>query len=582
MFEGLAHGVGGAAWLITLLAFVFMYPWARWLLGRTNNYLLTGLVTFALGVGTLSLVMLWIGLIGLRIDWRLAVLLCAAISGSGVVVLRRNPSPPLDPAEPLLPELWRGVAIGAAVIIGVISGLILFNAVYWPFGIDDALAIYGLFGKSIALTGQLPRGALYENYPMLLPLSYAFTHQAAGWVDEHLAALIPALLSVGVLGAAYALGCELYNRAVGLTAALLIALTPSITYWSSASYADLPTAFYFGLATLFLIRHYRSRSWRDALLAGLFAGLAAWTKNSGLLIVFTLAGWLLYTQWRARFDLLRPPDRRDIALIVVGFLAVCAPWYLRTLLTAGVIVPSTGWTWAAQRTLFNLFPYLWDSRYLWLGWLFSGGLVFAIWQTWRARATELASTFLLICYVPFFVIWWALFSYEDRFLLVLIPFAAVMGAALAQVGLQRVGPPPLIQQPRLLAALLAFMIFLALPAASAAVLFKPEIVRRPLMSDADKHRVRVGGRYDMALYLQTLPVGLHLLTSDHLLPYAAYPANLTVGDVGNNLTPAQLAGYQYLILSPGESLPRWFRGGVPMYTAGGYGVYAIQPELLGR
>jgi 4-amino-4-deoxy-L-arabinose transferase-like glycosyltransferase len=125
--------------------------------------------------------------------------------------------------------------LAAVGLIGVIVVLILFNAAYWPFGIDDAVTIYATFGKQIAQTGQLPRGSLYELYPMLVPLSYAFTHQAAGWIDEHLAALIPAILSVGLIGVAYLLGRELTNRTVGLIAAVLIALTPT-THWASSGY----------------------------------------------------------------------------------------------------------------------------------------------------------------------------------------------------------------------------------------------------------------------------------------------------------------------------------------------------------
>src|SRR5262249_30979599 len=149
---------------------------------------------------------------------------------------------------------------------------------------------------------RLPQGQLYETYPMLVPLSYAFTHQAAGWIDEYLAELIPALLSVGVIGAAYLLGRELFNRSTGLIAALLIAMTPTFAQWASAGYVDLPCGFFYGMSAVFLARHDRTRSWPDALLAGVMAGLAAWTKNSGLLIVLSIGGWIVYRGWMARYS----------------------------------------------------------------------------------------------------------------------------------------------------------------------------------------------------------------------------------------------------------------------------------------
>src|SRR5215472_7074510 len=307
---------------------------------------------------------MWIGILGLTIDWRIATGVYLVVILAGLVIWRTSADQePANQKPPMLSSTWRVLTRVGMLVIGIMAAVIIFNAIYWPLGIDDALAIYGYYGKQIALTGALPslsHGSLYEAYPMAIPILYAYTHQAAGWVDEHLAALLPALLSVGVIGVAYLIGRELYDQATGLIAALLIALTPTIAYWSSAGYTDLPAAFFYGLALLFAIRHYRARAWQDALLTGIMAGLAAWMKNSALLIVGVLILWVIYCAWRARFELPRPLPRRDIALIVVGFLVVCGPWYMRDWLFAGVIVPPTGWTFAAQRTTANLLPYLFD------------------------------------------------------------------------------------------------------------------------------------------------------------------------------------------------------------------------------
>ncbi len=563
------------AWPLTLLALAFMYPWARWLLHNCDpdrrTFLLTALTTLGLSVGVLSQVMLWQGLLGLRIDWRTTALVCAVLGVVGWVILRKT-SPPVPLSAGREGEKLRfrlNFKAFAVILIGVMIGLILFNAVYWPFGIGDAIAIYGWFGKQIAMTGQLPQGTLYELYPMLTPLSYAFTHQAAGWIDEHLEALIPAVLSVGVIGVAYLLGRQLYDRATGLIAALLLALTPMITHWASAGYVDLPTGFFYGLSALFLLRLDRDEAWQDALLAGIMAGLAAWTKNSGLLIVLSIAAWIAYC-W------LRPGPRRPavrwialITLIAVGFVVVAGPWYVRNVIVAGTPVPPTGWTWKAERSLANLFPYIADNRYSVSGWIFTAGILMIAWQAWRFRAR--ASVFLLTFYLPFFGIWWALFSYDDRFLLPLTPFIAVMGARVAQEISQRV-PARWTPQARIAAA--AFALLMALPAASAAVDFKLVLLRQPFMSDADKHRVRLGAdRYDTALYLRTLPTGSRVWTQDLLLPYYADGVQMTVGGWP---TPDELASYDYWLLSPGDTLPDWFGVDTPIHIEGGYRLYQIR------
>lgn len=559
------------AWPLTLLSFVFMYPWARVLLHRDRAPLLLAITTLALSTGALSLVMLWIGLLGVRIDWRIAAAACVLMSVAGWLVLSCQPIGSANDTR-LLPKTRRGLALSVVAIIVGIAALIVFNAVYWPFGIDDAIAIYGWYGKAIAQSGMLPRGTLYETYPMLIPLCYAFTHQAAGWIDEHLAALFPALLAVGGFGVAYLLGRELYDRATGLAAALLAALTPEIVHWASTGYVDLPTAFYYGLTGVFLLRHRRNRDPRDALLAGIMAGLAAWTKNSGLLIVISIGGWIVYCMWLARTELPRPLSRRDILLIAAGFVAVCGPWYARNLITAGLIVPPTGWTWKAARSVENLFPYLIDSRYFVSGAFFTAGLLFTLWEAWRSRGHALQAGFLLIFYAPFFVIWWALFSYDARFLLVLTPFVAVMGGHFALSIAARLSAPQLVPQPRITALQIGVLLLLVLPAASAAVDYKPELVRHPFMSDADKHRVRLGNRYDVGLYLSTLPPGAHIWTGDVLLPYYVDGGSVMVGGPP---TPEQLADYQYWVLTPGETPPDWLSAVPPIHEVGGWRVYAV-------
>ncbi len=570
--------MGALAWLLTLVALVGMYPWTRVLLRRDSDLILIAMVTLALSVGALSLILMWIGIVGLPIEWRLATALYAIVIAAGLILWRtRVESNQPSPKQIVLPVTWQTLRRITLIAIGIMTVLILFNVIYWPLGIDDALAIYGYYGKQIASSGALPslsHSSLYEAYPMAIPLLYAYTHQAAGWVDEHLAALIPALLSIGVIGVAYLIGRELYDRATGVIAALLVTVTPTIAYWSSAGYTDLPAAFFYGLALLFAIRHYRARAWQDALLTGIMAGLAAWTKNSTLLIAGVLIVWVAYCAGRACFEMPRSLARRDIVLIVVGFLAVCGPWYLRDWLLAGVIVPPTGWTFAAQRTTANLLPYVFDVRYWPTGWLFTGGLLLTLWQAWKSRGREFALMALLIGYVPFFGVWWLLFSYEDRFLLALTPLIAVMGARAVRVLGERLIRPRPVQPRWLIVGLSVLILVCTLPAANDAVLFKGEILHHPLMSDADKHRVRLGGRYDVALYLHALPANARTLTDDTLLAYPAFPVQVITG--GWPATSAALAGYQYWAVKPDEALPSWFGTPMPIYQSGGYRLYALQ------
>jgi hypothetical protein len=605
------------AWVLTAGALGGMYPWARLLLPREADRLLISITTLAFSFGALSLILSGLGMVGIRIDWRtggLIYIILIVVGSATWWTTTKADQRAILPRARLLPDTWRLFAWIALITTGILAALMLFNALYWPIGVDDAMAIYGYHGKAIAWSGALSplvHGSLYEAYPMAIPLWHAFviqlTQQFGGWIDEHLMALTPALLSLGVIPVAYLIGRELYDRTTGIVAALLITLTPTIAYWSSASYADLPAGFFYGLTVYFAIRQFRTRRWQDALLTGIMAGLAAWTKNSALLLVGVLVLWVAYCVWQRRNALLRPLTGRDVTIMVIGFAAVCGPWYARNWLLAGVIVPATGWTFAAQRTTDNLLTYFVDLHYWPTGFLFTIGLGWIIWQAWRARGRELASAALLIGYLPFFAIWWALFSYEDRFLLVLTPLIAVMGARIVRdlselalnedrflltlrplvpyMGLDtvrrwvnRYSLPRLKPSRRLTWRYVGLLAVFAILPASNAVLFKNDILRHPLMSDADKHHVRFGVRYDAALYMQSLPAGTRVLSDDTLLPYLVFPVLVTVGSAASM---ADLTHYEYWAFNAGDNLPTWFTNQqtgtalTPVFQSGDYRIYAL-------
>src|SRR5205085_4275494 len=104
-------------------------------------------------------------------------------------------SPVPWPTDLLSKALFATIVVNGAAII--------FNAVSWPFGVGDALDLYAPFGKHLYETSALPIGdRMYEAYPMLIPMAYAFTHWAAGGTNEYVARLVPALMAVGAVAAA--------------------------------------------------------------------------------------------------------------------------------------------------------------------------------------------------------------------------------------------------------------------------------------------------------------------------------------------------------------------------------------------
>ncbi len=549
------------AWLIALIGLGSQYFWARYLV--RGEPILTLLTALGLGGGALSLSMLWQGLLGMPITPQATLISCLALGAVGWWVWQRATITPERYITPYRLPVRRGVIF----ILVLTAALILFNAAYWFYNRDDAIAIYARFGKQIALMSSLPElnnAALYEAYPMFMPLLYAFVHQLSGSFNDSLAAFMSALYAVGVLGAAYALGRELFNAPIGLSAALLLALAPLFTDWASAGYTDLPCAFFFGMSALFTARWARTAAWQEALLAGVMAGLAAWMKNSGLLVLGAFGVWFAYRllvgrqTWRT--------ELRGAALIGIGFLAICGAWYARNLLMIGVLVPPTGWTWLAQRTLSNLFPYLSETGYLFISYALTLGVMFTLGRALLRRHTE--SVLLAAFYMPFFAVWWLFFSYDERFLLALSAPAAVMAAEALRVCLA-----PLFRRLPLRhrAALMLLALVSSFFALYSAVDYKAELVRAPLMDIEARWRVVFGARYDVAHYLKTLPSAAQVWTSDQILFYHVDGVQVITGGLPN---APQANGY--IVLSPLEGLPPYFGERTALYRLAGWRVYSIE------
>jgi hypothetical protein len=185
-------------------------------------------------------------------------------------------------------------------------------------------------------------------YWMRHPLSYTIEHIATkdpqpilayalfrGWglsvgMDERLARLLPALLSVIGIPALYALGKRLGGGRVGLLAALLWTVHPyqiwhaqdarNYAIWSSISVVGVWLA---------LRLSYGYRRPLDWLLYVLMAVLAAYVYYLQLFIVAALSLYVLIVHWR---------DRRFLvqwfaAHVIIGL--VLAPWYLQARLLSG-------------------------------------------------------------------------------------------------------------------------------------------------------------------------------------------------------------------------------------------------------
>ncbi len=483
------------AYVSVLVVIPAAYPLARALLAHSpirDGRLLAWTLALALGIGLLTQIMFWMGVLrlpystaGIGILFLATVVLGTWVSSRLSTRARPASSIPvaieLDEQAAATPPAARIARLTYVISVAIVGAAILFNAVYWPFTRDDVVALYHPFAQQMARDAELIPligvESLHRMYPMNVPLTFTFAYLAAGWDHEYLARLLPALMSIACLTAAFILGRRLAGEGAGWLAALLLAITPMFGSWASTGYTELPMALYLTLAVIFALRLWESGSLMDAALLGVSVGLAAWTKNTALIAVPSLVVWLTWVLVHKR------GSWRTALVALAACALVSMPWYVRNLIEVGSLLPDTAWVDQARRTLDSLLIFITlPSNFGVPGWAMLVGAAWAIWQL-RKPVAAYRWLAILIWAAPFFAAWWLFASYDPRFLASILPLHAALGAAACLRGWALL--PPTAQ--RIAAPTLAVVALgLAIYSAYFIVEYKDDILRDPLMSHEAK------------------------------------------------------------------------------------------------
>ena len=565
------------------------HGWTLWLMpGPGESRLARALTTLGLSVGGVTLSMLWgVALVPGASPGLCATLGIALIGGTGAWLAARTARPRRAPRPPVGD---RTLIVPLTVVSAVVGVAILFDAAYWPFAPGDALAVYAPLAKEIYETGRLPVGeGLYEAYPMLGPMAYAYGFWAYGGPHEQVARTITAILGVGAIGAAGVLASALHGAAAGAGAAALVALTPVFSMWATTGYVDAPAALYVGLATLHLWRWWRDADGRSAALAGLTAGLAMWTKNAALTLAVTLALVGTARWWRAQ-PARRGAVLRQLALLGGVTVLVAGPWYGRTLLTFGVVVPATIWAHLVDHGPRSLLVMA-DPRRRFVppGWLYTAALVYGLarlgWPRDGKAIGERARWGLCAAVVlPFLTAWWWLASYDPRFLLLILPVLAAMAAGMLAELAELIGlalSPGRARRATWAAVVLAV---LALPLAlRAAVEHKWVLLAGRFLDGEARREMQLGGLPALARAVNLLPDGCRVINVPPMARYYVDARRLDVrfGESRVPRPPAELAAEaDYVAFRLREEPPaEWAHDGrLRLRTGDGYALYRTRGD----
>ncbi len=182
--------------------------------------------------------------------------------------------------------LWTGLVFLAVALSSLSFAL---YALQSPHGYNDAWTIWNSSARFIYLVGNgweslIPKNAWFHpDYPLMLSLNIAEGWSIVGINSTRIPIIVAFVFFFSIIGLLFSSLTITKGIEQAALATILIASLPQLPFQSSWQYADVPLAYFF-LATGALIYLYTILGETKLIIfAGLFAGLAAWTKNEGIM-----------------------------------------------------------------------------------------------------------------------------------------------------------------------------------------------------------------------------------------------------------------------------------------------------------
>ncbi len=125
---------------------------------------------------------------------------------------------------------------------------------------------------------------------------------------------------------------RLFGTGPALFTLLVLSVTPMFVWYSVQPDSLLLFTFFFFVALV--LADVRRLSPGRAALLGLVSGLAYLSRTQGLLLIFSMGAWILFSAGKKRFS--------RFAVFSAVFLLVCAPWFIRNLSAFGSPIYTQG------------------------------------------------------------------------------------------------------------------------------------------------------------------------------------------------------------------------------------------------
>lgn len=302
--------------------------WLVWPRGAAWSWPLATALGAGLGSGLSSvLLFLWMLAFGPTRGFPLAessLLILVAL----VAVRRRRDgtvSGPVSGHARTVPQL-RVVAIAFLVTLGAAAAAFFSHLRRHPHGEWDAWMNWDMRARMFFRGGEAWQTGFsaalpwsHPDYPVLLPSLVTRAWLYAGGETLVGPALVAGTFTFATVALTAAGLAALRYTSQGLLAGLVLLSTPFFILHGTSLYADVPLGFFFLASVVCLALQDRigGATTRFAVLAGVAAGLAMWTKNEGLLFTLALLAGLLIVWLRGSAP---ATSRRQLLALGAGLI----------------------------------------------------------------------------------------------------------------------------------------------------------------------------------------------------------------------------------------------------------------------
>ena len=276
--------------------------------GERTAFLFSAALSYGLGMGILSYVMLILGMLGLTyspwiIAFALLVLSVLIFISQSFLIRSHSVRSPEDKEERIFFASqnsigWKLLSSVIYVFIAYYLTYIFWAALSLPIYTWDSMATSAYNAKILFFEGTLKAHHLFAHpsYPLQCPLILTWIALNVGEWNEQLMNIIFPLAFISFVAIFYAFLNQLTDAKKALLGVALLFSSNFIVHHATISYRDIFMMYYFCTAVFLLILWHRKDSMPYLILASLFAGIGTFMKLEGtayLVITSILLGFLL-------------------------------------------------------------------------------------------------------------------------------------------------------------------------------------------------------------------------------------------------------------------------------------------------